>query len=231
MLEKLLQFERGLFFALNGSESVLLDHFFWLYSQKWIWLPFYLCLLIVIVYKKDWKKILLVLGAVTLVVLLCDQITSGLMKPMFERFRPTRHPDFMNDVKLVFGYRGGGAYGFASSHASNTFGIATFLAYLLKQRFFGITMFMFAAVSAYSRVYLGVHFISDIVVGAIIGVLVGIVIYKVYFILKRRIFNLSTSEMQKRAYSKSAAIALGIIYMCFVLCLFLFDNQLVDLLN
>jgi len=186
MLEQELQWERNLFFFLNGSDSPLWDSFFYFYSYKWTWIPLYLCFLFVFIYRKrgmeiknDWKEIVWTIVALILVVTLCDQIASGIFKPLFQRFRPTHHPDFQELVKTVYGMREG-KYGFASSHAANIFGLATFTALLFRNQLFTFTLFSFALITGYSRIYLGVHFISDVVVGALIGILVGYVVYRIY---------------------------------------------------
>ena len=186
MLERELQWERNLFFFLNGSDSPLWDSFFYFYSYKWTWIPFYLCLLFVVIYRKnrtefrnDWKEMLGVIVCVIIVITLCDQIASGICKPLFQRFRPTHHPDFQDLVKTVFDKRGG-KYGFISGHAANTFGLATLMALLFRNRLFTFTLFLFAALTAYSRIYLGLHFVSDVVVGALVGILLGYAVYKLY---------------------------------------------------
>ncbi|GHT77426.1 phosphatase PAP2 family protein [Bacteroidia bacterium] len=185
MLERELQWERDLFFALNGSDSVFWDNFFWLCSSKWIWIPFYLCVLFVFIYRQKSKEILYVLLAVVVVILLSDQIASSVFKPIFHRFRPTHHPDFKNLVDIVSGYRGG-RYGFISSHAANAFGFATFTALLFRNRLFSFTIFTFALLNAYSRVYLGVHFISDVVAGGLVGALIGFLIFRLYDLKKQK---------------------------------------------
>jgi undecaprenyl-diphosphatase len=186
MLEQELQWERGLFFLLNGSDSPFWDSFFYLYSYKWTWVPFYLCLLFVFIYRRtgteikaDWKTILWTLLTMLLVIALCDQIASGLFKPLFHRFRPTHHPDFQEHVMTVFAQRGG-RYGFISSHAANTFGLATFTARLFRKGVFTCTIFLFALLTGYSRIYLGLHFVSDVVTGALVGILVGYAGYRMY---------------------------------------------------
>lgn len=179
MLEKILDYERDTFFLLNGSDSAYLDRFMWLFSGKAVWLPLAAFILFVLVYKKNWREWLLILLAITLVITLADQFASHLCKPLFTRFRPTHHPDFMNEVRTVFDYRGG-RYGFMSSHAANAFGFVTFMALLMRDRLFGWTLFLWALVTAYSRVYLGVHFISDIVPGALVGTLFGYLVYHLY---------------------------------------------------
>ena len=172
MVEKILVYERDLFFMLNGSDSPFLDRFMWLYSGKAVWLPLAFFILVVLLYKKKWRESILILLAIVLVITLCDQFASHVCKPIFTRFRPTHHPDFMDQVKTVFDYRGG-RYGFISSHAANAFGFATFMSLLFRYRLFTWTIFLWAALTAYTRVYLGVHFISDIVPGAIAGVFFG----------------------------------------------------------
>lgn len=107
MVEKILIYERDAFFALNGSDSAFLDRFMWIFTGKAVWLPLAFLILLVLIYKKNWRESLLILLAIVLVVTLCDQFASHVCKPVFTRFRPTHHPDFMDQVKTVFGYRGG----------------------------------------------------------------------------------------------------------------------------
>lgn len=184
MVEKVLDYERDLFFMLNGSDSPFLDRFMWLYSGKAVWLPLAAFILFVLVYKKKWRESILILLAIVLVITLCDQFASHVCKPIFTRFRPTHHPDFMDQVKTVFDYRGG-RYGFISSHAANAFGFATFMSLLFRYRLFTWTIFLWSALTAYTRVYLGVHFISDIVPGAIAGVFFGWFVYYLYIKVRR----------------------------------------------
>ena len=198
MVEKILVYERDLFFMLNGSDSPFLDRFMWLYSGKAVWLPLAAFILIVLLYKKKWRESILILLAIVLVVTFCDQFASHVCKPIFTRFRPTHHPDSMDQVKTVFDYRGG-KYGFISSHAANAFGFATFMSLLFRYRLFTWTIFLWAALTAYTRVYLGVHFISDIVPGAIAGVFFGWLVYWLY--VKARSLVPGTSGEASALYS------------------------------
>ena len=175
MIEQLLVYERDAFFALNGSNSPFLDQFMYIYTGKAVWLPLAVLIIAVLLYKKKWQESLLILLAIVLVVTLCDQFASHLCKPFFTRFRPTHHPDFMDQVKVVFGYRGG-RYGFISSHAANAFGFATFMALLMRQRLLSWTLFAWAAITAYTRIYLGVHFITDILPGTIVAPIFGVLV-------------------------------------------------------
>ena len=179
MIEKILTYERDAFFALNGSDSDFLDRFMWIFTGRTVWLPLAVFIVLVLIYKKNWRESVLILLAIALVVTLCDQFASHLCKPYFMRFRPTHHPDFMNEVKTVFNYRGG-MYGFISSHAANAFGFATLMSFIMRDRWFAWTIFLWATLTAYTRVYLGVHFISDIVPGAVSGVCFGYIVYQLY---------------------------------------------------
>jgi undecaprenyl-diphosphatase len=230
MLEQELQLESRLFFYLNGSDSVFWDCFFWLYSYKWTWIPFYLCFLFVFVYRKNWKEIVWVLLAVSLVILLCDQIASGFFKPFFHRFRPTHHPAFQDEVKVIFGYRGG-KYGFISSHAANAFGFATFAALLFKNRLLTGTLLFFALINAYSRVYMGVHFISDVVVGALAGAIIGFFVYKLSVWSRKFLFKTDEYPLKKSLYSTGNCYFLCGAYVVIVIVLLVFNNQLVNALH
>ena len=184
MLEQLLVWEREAFFLLNGSDSPFLDHFMWLYSGKMVWLPLALFILFVLCYKRDWRQSLLLLLMIVLTITLCDQFASHLCKPLCMRYRPTHHPDFMAQLKVVFGYRGG-LYGFISSHAANAFGFAMFLTLLFRNKGLGCSLFFWATLTAYSRIYLGVHFITDIIPGALSGLCFGVLVNALYLRLRR----------------------------------------------
>ncbi|GHV47285.1 phosphatase PAP2 family protein [Bacteroidia bacterium] len=188
MLEQVLEYERGLFLLLNGSNYPFLDRFMWLYSGKAVWLPLVAFILFTLLYKKPWRESLLILVAIAVVITLCDQFASHLCKPLFARFRPTHHPDFMDEVKTVFGYRGG-RYGFMSSHAANAFGFAVFMVRLFRCRIFTLAVLLWATLTAYSRVYLGVHFISDVVAGALAGVVFGYGVYSFYAWVREKYFT------------------------------------------
>ncbi len=185
MLEELLVYERDLFLWLNSFHTPFWNQFFWTYSGKITWLPLAVVILFLLVYRKQWKKSLFLVLAIALTIVLCDQFASHVCKPIFTRFRPTHHPDFMNEVRTVFGYRGG-RYGFISSHAANAFGFATFLSLVIRNKWLTFSLFFWAIVNSYSRIYLGVHFISDIIPGALSGSFFGWGVYKAYVYAEQR---------------------------------------------
>ncbi|MDH6358286.1 phosphatase PAP2 family protein [Parabacteroides sp. PF5-9] len=232
MLEKILEYERDVFFMLNGSDSAFLDRFMWLYSGKAVWLPLAAFIVITLIYKKNWKEWLLIFLAITLVVTLCDQFASHLLKPLFTRFRPTHHPDFMNDVKTVFDYRGG-LYGFISSHAANSFGFAMYMALLFQNRFFTWTVFIWATLTAYTRIYLGVHFISDIVPGLIVGLIFGSLVYFIYVQCRTLIWKNRGGEfvLSSKIYSPQRIKLIVYAIIINIILLMIFNVQLASLLH
>ena len=188
MLENILEYEHDLFLQLNSFQSPFGNQFIWLFSGKAAWIPVAVFFIAVLFYKNKhrWKEVLLLLTAIVLVITLCDQFSSGFCKPFFMRFRPTHHPDFMNKVNVVFDYRGGD-YGFISSHAANAFGFAMLTSLIFRHLLYSATLFAWATVNSYSRIYLGVHFISDIIPGIIVGLIFGWLVYKIYISLNKKL--------------------------------------------
>ncbi|HEY5919921.1 MAG TPA: phosphatase PAP2 family protein [Chryseolinea sp.] len=192
MIDHLIELDKQLFLFFNGMHATWLDPVMEMFSKTIASIPLYAFLLyhIYIVHKQRTWGILLSIG---LLILMTDQSTSGLMKPFFERLRPSHEPTLEGMVHIVNGYSGG-KYGFASSHAANTFGVAMFLSCLLKPEKPWISwLFLWAAFVSYTRIYLGVHYPGDIIVGALIGVVFGWLVFKLYIRTTILIENRRTS--------------------------------------
>ncbi|MEN9918526.1 MAG: hypothetical protein RL662_962 [Bacteroidota bacterium] len=179
IVEQILPYERDLFFLMNGSDNIFWDSFMWIYSNKLTWIPLALVALGVLVYKIKWQYALWVVLCTALLFILCDQVSAGVIKTLFERYRPTHHPDFKDMVDIVNDYRGG-RFGFVSAHAANGFGAAVFFSLLLKYRWLTVTLFTWATITCYSRIYLGVHFISDVLGGMLLGAILGYIVYTIF---------------------------------------------------
>lgn len=229
LVEKILPYERDLFLWLNEHHTDYWDVFMWIYSGKLIWLPLAIVSFIIFVYKIKWKEAVLLLICATLVGILCDYVSAQLIKPFFERPRPTHHPDFQQFVDTVQGYRGG-KYGFISNHAANGFGVVTFVSLLFRYRYLTMTLIVWATTTAYSRIYLGVHFISDIVGGAIWGILIGFMVYYIYLTSRQHILKVPKEELKIPVYSNTrakvliATIVITILFIAIYSALFNIPN-------
>ena len=178
-METILDLDKKLLLFLNGFHNEALDPIMLLITKTQFWTPLYL-LLIYFIFKKYNAEGWFILAGVAVTILFSDQITSSLMKPFFARLRPSYEPSLQGLVHLVDGYKGG-RYGFSSGHAANTFATAFFIWLLFKNQYrWSWVIFIWAALMTYTRIYLGVHYPSDILFGAFIGIICGYAGYKFY---------------------------------------------------
>lgn len=185
MIEFLIDLDVAFFLFLNGVHTPWVDNVMFFISGKKEWIPLYLIFVGLIIKQFKWQSIWVFLG-IGLTITLSDQLASGIMKPLFARMRPSRSPELDGLVHLVNGYKGG-MFGFASSHAANAFGLATFLWLVFKGQYkWFVWIFLWASIVAYSRIYLGVHYPGDILVGAMIGIGFGYLGYRVQLYAGKR---------------------------------------------
>jgi len=177
LIQSIVELDRELLLFLNSIHNNFFDAFMWMISSKEIWGPLYLVIIYYFFKNTDKKKAFYILAACVLCIVLCDQISSSIFKPLFERWRPSRDPLIGDLVHIVNGKRGG-KYGFVSSHAANVFGLAVFSSLLFKNRLYSIVILSWAALVSYSRVYLGVHFPGDILCGGLLGSGLGYGVYR-----------------------------------------------------
>ena len=171
MLDYLNDIDTDALLAVNGLHDMFQDALWWMVSAKWSSLLLVLALVWILLHQNR-RHALLVLLMLVLAFVIADQVSSGLIKHLVERLRPTHDPSLGDAVHVVNGYRGG-MYGFVSSHAANAFAAATLIALIMRHRLVTISLLAWAALQCYSRIYLGVHYPGDILGGVIVGVLAG----------------------------------------------------------
>jgi len=185
--ETVIDWDKQLLFAINQFHSIWADQFFWLVSGHL--LPILLGIaLLLFLFKDNGVNTFWYLLFLALAIVLSDTVSSTLLKPLVARLRPTHDPTIMNLLHIVNNYKGG-LYGFVSSHAANTFAAAMFMSLLLRKRSLSIVVFLWAALTSYSRIYLGVHFPLDVLVGIVVGLLSGSCSYLLMRLLTNFIFK------------------------------------------
>ncbi len=188
MMETLEAIDRSIVLFINGLHTPFLDEFMWWVSSRILWVPLYLLLIYLGYRQLHRKELLIYVGCVILAVILADQISVHLFKDVFLRYRPSHNlllVDQLHFYQLTNGeFYKGGMYGFISSHAANFFAIVGTSVLVLKKSNtkFKISLFAIAALVAFSRVYLGVHYFSDVFVGALVGMAIAWFVYKAIFL-------------------------------------------------
>lgn len=170
--------------AINQNHNEILDKFMWLSSDKFFWIPFYIIVLIGF-YKLFPQNFISILFSIFILILISDQLSSGIIKPYFSRLRPSHEPILRQTLRFVNNYHGG-LYGFVSSHSSNAFSLAFFVLFSMKNRnnLLIIACFIWATTVAYSRIYLGVHYPSDVIIPIIYSPLIAYTIFRLFKISK-----------------------------------------------
>ena len=188
-MHEILELDREIFLELNSSfRHPFIDQLMMFLSTTYAWIPLHLFLLYLLI-RNFRKQTWLILIAVAVTIILADQVTSSIMKPFFERLRPSHEPSLAEQVFLVNKYRGG-RFGFASSHAANTFGVATLMWLVLKvYRPWISLLFMWALFVGYTRIYLGVHYPGDILAGFAVGFLCALAAYYLFAFTKHFLEN------------------------------------------
>lgn len=208
LLPALEAIDREALLAVNGSDSLYLDRVAHVLTTALTWLPLYISLFIVVLRNNEnVRKVLMILGAAGLCVLLAGSVDDLIVKPTVARWRPTHDPVIGALVDVVDGYRGG-KYGFFSAHASNTFSIAIFFCWLVRSRLLSVAMVIWSLTNCWTRLYLGVHFPGDILVGLTWGFIVGTAVYYLYYRLTRSMNSgrkLISSQYTQTGYQRADA--------------------------
>lgn len=217
MIQSIIDLDHSLLPLFNGSDSVFLDHWMMVLTSGLTWIPLYLALLYLVVKNNEtMSQILLVVGCAILCVVIADGMADFIVKPLVARPRPC------NDVLLkysvdVVGQMRSKDYSFFSAHAANTFSLAMFFGLLVRSRLLSTALTIWSLVNAYTRLYLGQHYVSDIVVGLLWGTVSALLSYLLYCKTFQKIStakNYISSQYTSTGYARSDTEMVCIVLLC-----------------
>ncbi len=212
-LQNILEFDKELFLYLNSFHNNFWDTIMLMVTRKETWAPLYLIIIFYVV-KNYRNKSILILLFMGLTILASDQI-SVLIKESVQRLRPVHEPAIADIVHNVF--RKGGLHGFVSSHATNMFAIFVFTTRIFKNRSYFFLMLFWAVIVSYSRIYIGVHYPLDIIGGAFLGWLLGVIFYKLLMFIENHFFISRSPKIRKTNLSASNFRTVFLVFFVSVL--------------
>lgn len=189
MIEYLENIDQYLVLLINGLHTPLLDELMWWVSARITWIPLYIFLFYLIFRKYNLKFAFLFLAFVVLCIIVADTLSVFALKNFIQRYRPTHNLLLKENLHLYEiskgNYYAGGKFGFVSSHAANFFVLVSSFFFVFRKTFWktSVLLLFVAILICFSRIYLGVHYLTDLLGGAILGTLVSFILYK--FIWKK----------------------------------------------
>lgn len=214
--------DKTLLMVFNGSHCPFVDRLAVTLTCGYMWIPLYIALLLLVINNhKTVVQISLVIGIALLAILLSEGMADLIVKPLVARLRPIHDTLMQDSVQVVNNYRAEG-YSFFSAHASNTMAVAVFFSLLVKDRLFACTLITWALVNCWTRLYLGVHYPSDIIVGVVWGSVSGLFAYTIYNKVKdtRRLSvsdNAATTDMAYRRSDINRVICVMALLVIFAI--------------
>ena len=182
MIDFLNSIDTQIYLFFNGMHSPAIDSFMMLFTGRFIWVPMYIAIALMLLKTFGWKLTGVYVLALAVAITLTDQTCATIIRPLVARLRPSNPENPLSELAiLVDGYRGG-RYGFPSCHSANSFALATFVSFLIRRRNMIAFMLGWAILNSYTRLYLGVHYPGDLLVGAVIGSGFG---YACYLVARR----------------------------------------------
>ena len=208
----------------NGSQSAIYDQFILTLTNGLTWIPLYIALFIMVLKNNEsMSQIFIIVGCCALGVIFSAGLDDLVIKPLVARPRPTQDLLVKYTIDTALGYRESN-FSFFSAHAANTFTVAIYMIFLVRNRAFTIAMALWSLFNCYTRLYLGVHYPSDILCGLLFGAVVGSVAYWLHLRLYYKVtphFRYVSEAYTKTGYSIGdidmviATLVLTFIYAIF----------------
>lgn len=216
LFDTLLKWDTCVTLAINGFHCGYLDNFMMMYSGRFIWIPLYLSLLVVMLRNFPLKPVICNLLVVVVLITLCDQMVSSGIRPLFYRLRPANLENPISAmIHVVDGYRGG-RYGFPSAHAANCWGAFFFVSYVFRRSVLSYVLALWAVLMCWSRVYLGVHYFGDVLCGMLVGLVNASIVYYLFqHYLRKYAQPFHPKENPCRLYTP--AVVCGIETLCMLI--------------
>lgn len=214
--------DKTLLMVFNGSHCPFVDRLAVTLTCGYMWIPLYIALLLLVINNhKTVVQISLVIGMALLAIVLSEGMADLIVKPLVARLRPIHDTLMQDSVQVVNNYRAEG-YSFFSAHASNTMAVAVFFSLLVKDRLFACTLITWALVNCWTRLYLGVHYPSDIIVGVVWGSVSGLFAYTMYNKVKdtrsvRASDDATTTDMAYRRSDINTVISVMALLVIFAI--------------
>ncbi len=200
----IIELDRELLSFFNQNDNLLMDGVIKTLTSGITWIPLYLSLFYMVVKNNETMgQIFFIVGGVLLSIMLSGGVDDLIIKPLVARPRPLNDLATKYVVDTVYGVSSN-QFSFFSAHAANTFALATFMALLVRSGILDFGLFVWAAINAYTRLYLGMHYPSDILVGTLWGMISGAIAYFVYSYLyykRNPHINYISSQYTSTGYS------------------------------
>lgn len=208
----------------NGSQSAIFDQFILTLTNGLTWIPLYVALFVMVLKNNEsMSQIFIIVGCCAMGVIFSAGVDDLLVKPLVGRPRPAQDLAIKYTIDTALGYRESG-FSFFSAHAANTFTLAIYMIFLVRNRAFTIAMTLWSLLNCYTRLYLGVHYPSDILCGLLFGTAVGSIAYWIHLRLYYKVtphFRYVSEAYTKTGYSIGdidmviATLVLTLIYALF----------------